>query len=55
MVLHTAGSHINSPRIIKLVFDQVNEQSKVMSTTWVDMRCEKPRETSVEVPTLLKL
>ncbi|KAE8454641.1 hypothetical protein EG329_000264 [Mollisiaceae sp. DMI_Dod_QoI] len=45
MVLNTTRSHLNNPRFIKLVFDQVDEQSNVMSRTWVDMLYEKPRET----------
>lgn len=45
MVLNTTGSHLNNPRFVKFVFDQVDEQSNVMSRTWVDMLHEKPRET----------
>jgi len=45
MVLNTTGSHLNNPRFIKFVFDQVDEQSNVMSRTWVDMLYEKHRET----------
>jgi heterokaryon incompatibility protein (HET) len=44
VVLDTNQSHLNNPRFIKLVFNQVDEQSIVMSTTWIDMLFEPPRE-----------
>lgn len=38
MILNATKSHLKNPRFIKFVFDQIDEQSNVMSTTWVDMR-----------------
>lgn len=45
MVLDTSGSHLNNPRSIKFVFNQVGEQSNIISKTWLEMLYEKPRET----------
>lgn len=44
MIFNNDMSHLNNPRFIKFVFDQVDEQSNVMSKTWVDMLYEKPKE-----------
>lgn len=55
VVLDTERSHLHNPRFVKLVFDQVDEQGAFMTTTWLNMVYERPKETSSAVSRAMKI